>query len=47
VLFGTDFPYEIGDAEGTLALPMLDALPDADREKILSGNALGLMRRNS
>ncbi|WP_072386358.1 amidohydrolase family protein [Hyphomicrobium sp. CS1BSMeth3] len=43
VLFGTDFPYEIGDAEGDLALPMLAALPDADREMILSGNALRLL----
>lgn len=47
VLFGTDFPYEIGDAEGALALPMLDTLPIADREKILSGNALRLMGRHS
>lgn len=47
VLFGTDFPYEIGDAEGALALPMLDTLPIADREKILSGNAQRLMARHS
>ncbi len=47
VLFGTDFPYEIGDAEGSLALPMLDTLPIADREKIRSGNALRLMARHS
>jgi aminocarboxymuconate-semialdehyde decarboxylase len=47
VLFGTDFPYEIGDAEGALALPMLDSLPIVDREKVLSGNALRLMGRHS
>lgn len=45
VLFGTDFPYEIGDAEGALALPALSRLPDGDRAKILSGNALRLMGR--
>lgn len=47
VLFGTDFPYEIGDAEGALALPMLDNLPIVDREKVLSGNALRLTGRHS
>lgn len=45
VLFGTDFPYEIGDAEGSLALPTLQNVPASDREKILSGNALRLMGR--
>lgn len=47
VLFGTDFPYEIGDAEGALALPTLQGMPASDREKILSGNALRLMRRQA
>ena len=29
VVFGTDFPFEIGDADGRLALPTLDALDPA------------------
>ena len=45
VLFGTDFPYEIGDAEGALALPALERLPEADRTKIMSSNALRLLGR--
>jgi len=42
VLFGTDFPYEIGDADGSLAMPALDRLPAPDRARITSGNALHL-----
>jgi len=45
VLFGTDFPYEIGDADGALALPTLQGLGANAREKILSGNALRLIGR--
>ena len=47
VLFGTDFPYEIGDADGALAMPALDRLPQADRTKIMSGNALRLLGRRA
>jgi aminocarboxymuconate-semialdehyde decarboxylase len=47
VLFGTDFPYEIGDAEGALALPSLERLPEADCRKIMSGNALRLLGRHA
>jgi aminocarboxymuconate-semialdehyde decarboxylase len=39
VMFGTDFPYEIGDADGATALPVLQQLPSAQREKILGQNA--------
>ena len=45
VLFGTDFPYEIGDADGALAMPALERLPEVDRAKIMSGNALRLVGR--
>jgi predicted TIM-barrel fold metal-dependent hydrolase len=38
-MFGTDFPYEIGDADGAIALPLLRQLPPAQREKILGQNA--------
>lgn len=39
VMFGTDFPFEIGDAEGKHALPAIEALPAEARSKILRGNA--------
>ncbi len=44
VMFGTDFPYEIGDANGAIALPMLQQLPPAQREKILGQNAREVLR---
>jgi aminocarboxymuconate-semialdehyde decarboxylase len=47
VLFGTDFPYEIGDADGALAMPALEQLPEADRAKIMSGNAMKLLGRHA
>ena len=47
ILFGTDFPYEIGDADGALAMPALDRLPKADRAKIMSGNVLRLLARRA
>jgi aminocarboxymuconate-semialdehyde decarboxylase len=39
VMFGTDFPYEIGDADGAIALSLLGQLPADQREKILGKNA--------
>jgi aminocarboxymuconate-semialdehyde decarboxylase len=45
VMFGTDFPYEIGDAEGAIALPVLAELPTAQREKILGQNACNVLQR--
>ena len=47
VVFGTDFPYEIGDADGALAMPALDRLPEADRANVRSGNALRLLGRHA
>jgi aminocarboxymuconate-semialdehyde decarboxylase len=44
VMFGTDFPYEIGDTKGAIALPMLQQLPSAQREKILGQNAREVLR---
>jgi aminocarboxymuconate-semialdehyde decarboxylase len=43
LLFGSDFPYEIGDPEGANALPVIEALDPASRAAILSGNALRLL----
>jgi aminocarboxymuconate-semialdehyde decarboxylase len=39
VMFGTDYPFEIGDAEGKRALPALDALAPQARQAILYDNA--------
>lgn len=43
VMFGGDFPYEIGDAEGALAMPVIDGLAPAVRDKVLRGNAARLL----
>jgi aminocarboxymuconate-semialdehyde decarboxylase len=45
VMFGTDFPYEIGDADGAIALPILQQLPASEREKILGKNASDVLAR--
>ncbi len=37
VVFGTDFPFEIGDPEGAKSLPVLNALDAPKRDKILFG----------
>ncbi|MFG1361271.1 amidohydrolase family protein [Xanthobacter pseudotagetidis] len=39
VVFGTDFPFEIGDAEGTKALAALARQPGAVRAAVLAGGA--------
>ena len=37
VVFGTDFPFEVGDPLGAIALPALDTLDAAARAKVLEG----------
>lgn len=39
VVFGSDFPFEIGDSEGKIALTALKNFSKDDSEKILSSNA--------
>ena len=39
VMFGSDFPFEIGDARGELALPVIRAMPVQEQNAILGGNA--------
>jgi len=39
VMFGTDFPFEIGDAEGVLAIPAIKEMNGEDQKKIMGGNA--------
>src|SRR5262249_14740545 len=46
VIFGTDFPYEISDGDGAIALPVLQQLPLAQRENILGQNARDILRRS-
>ena len=43
VVFGSDYPFDIGDPEGTRSVPVIDSLPQADREKIYYRNALSLL----
>lgn len=43
VVFGTDFPFEVGDPEGAIALPVLATLPPADRDAILGDTMRALL----
>ena len=43
VMFGTDYPFEIGDAEGKRAMPALEGLPPNIRKKILHDNAAAVL----
>jgi aminocarboxymuconate-semialdehyde decarboxylase len=44
VMFGTDYPFEIGDAEGERAMPALDALQPVSRRMILHDNAAAVLK---
>lgn len=43
VVFGSDYPFDIGDPEGKRSVPVIDSLPAPDRERIYRGNALRLL----
>jgi aminocarboxymuconate-semialdehyde decarboxylase len=43
VVFGSDYPFDIGDPEGRRSVPVVDALPEAQRAAIYHGNALRLL----
>ena len=45
VVFGTDFPFEVGDPTGALALPVLQTLDTGVRDAILRGTMVRLLRR--
>lgn len=45
ILFGSDFPYEIGDPEGARALPTIARQPEATQCLILHDNAMRLLER--
>lgn len=38
VAFGSDFPFEIGDADGKVGLQAINEMPAGDRERIMGGN---------
>jgi aminocarboxymuconate-semialdehyde decarboxylase len=38
VVFGSDFPFEIGDADGKVGLQAISEMPKGDRDKILGDN---------
>jgi aminocarboxymuconate-semialdehyde decarboxylase len=44
VVFGSDYPFDIGDPEGRRSVPVIDALPAPSREKIYRGNVLALLK---
>lgn len=43
VVFGSDYPFDIGDPEGRRSVPVIDGLPPMDRERIYRANALRLL----
>jgi len=43
VVFGSDYPYDVGDPEGLRAQPAIDALPPESKEKVLLKNAASLL----
>lgn len=45
VVFGTDYPFDIGDPEGRRSVPVIDKLPEPDRKKIYKDNAEALLAR--
>lgn len=44
VMFGTDYPFDIGDPEAKRALPALNRLADGPKEKIFHGNAEAVLK---
>ncbi|MGV6876014.1 amidohydrolase family protein [Pseudochelatococcus sp. B33] len=45
IVFGTDYPFDIGDPEGMRTVPVLDELPSDQREMISRSNVLTLLAR--
>jgi aminocarboxymuconate-semialdehyde decarboxylase len=45
VVFGSDYPFDIGDPEGRRSVPVIDALPEVDRKKVYRSNAIRLLKR--
>lgn len=47
VVFGSDYPFDIGDPEGKRSVPVVDRLDGASREKIYRSNAYALLQNGS
>jgi aminocarboxymuconate-semialdehyde decarboxylase len=47
VMFGSDYPFDIGDSEGERAVPMIESLPASAREKIYRRNAYAALTPRS
>ena len=45
LVFGTDFPFEVGDPRGAIALPVLQTMPLAERGAILHGTMSKILGR--
>lgn len=43
VVFGSDYPFDVGDPEGARAMPYLDTLAQDVRDTVLRGNAARLL----
>ena len=43
VLFGSDYPFDIGDAEGKAAMPAIERQPENIRNKIVHQNAESIL----
>jgi aminocarboxymuconate-semialdehyde decarboxylase len=44
IIFGTDYPFDMGDLGPAREIPGLTRLPAADQEKILAGNTRRIYR---
>jgi aminocarboxymuconate-semialdehyde decarboxylase len=44
VMFGSDYPFEIGDPEGCHAMPAIDELSREDRMQVMGGNANAVLQ---
>lgn len=44
VMFGTDYPFDIGDPEAKLALPALERLADGPKQRIFHENAQAVLK---
>jgi aminocarboxymuconate-semialdehyde decarboxylase len=43
-MFGTDYPFDIGDPEAKRALPVLNRLAEGPKKKIFHENAEGVLK---
>jgi aminocarboxymuconate-semialdehyde decarboxylase len=46
VMFGSDYPFDIGDPEGKRSVPVIDSLAADAREKVYRANAYAALRKH-